>query len=490
MPLSDINSLASEHNADIDIGNTHALSSRIRIQFDIIQRELKLLPKLFDNTRKDCWKMREEIKKYLSMLNHQQDLPLYFRLEVMDFFQKYYASYFDSEYIIVALKSYQITIELLNSEGMTYRLDILRIAIAAITITILDLKIHRQQYQPIEKKKGMLLYSVLHHVFPFIDFLDDKHAKDLELLGQKVCQYVLLQRMDFFSKDLNEQKLIVEKLNQYSGRISSHFYTKGEMLYLPTDQLHSYLAIYPQYPSTFTKVITKFKHETSQNNMILLDLNLFLDQIIHLSKDSPRQDERNTCKLIRDSLLRFSRTSPRQITEKDVNVFLDLDATTAFQNRRLFKRGCDHDTNKRLNANWQIIDYSKTGLSLKNKSQQHFDVFQKGLLVGVQWTEELSLLDTKYQLGFLRWYKTKGDEEQIGIEFFKKAYMIRFAVFHADESVVIQEKTNPNILWVPSPYMHLDDSVHIYENKNIYSYRIEQILETGLNFSRCIAKQL
>jgi len=340
----------------------------------------------------------------------------------------------------------------------------------------------------IHTEKTKILFQIIENNLAFLPFMELNHPDTLHAFGQKIAQYIILSRMDFFSKKVTEQDSMVALLGDHFKTIEVSFYTQGERLYLGHEKQPSYLPIYPKFYGTIVKITTSFKNNVSAHDMVLLDLTKFLNVINAYTQQTIDKQKKRDARLILDALLRYTRINKRILSLTQHEVYLDLNSNTALTNKRLYKNDCAHSNLQRERTSWVVLDYSKSGVRLQRSKSEGHTLFSRGKLVGIQWTEDDNQVDTRYHLGLLRWYKSDAQCESMGIEFLRVAYTLRLAIFKADKIIaVLQEKKHPHITWIPMTDIQLNDS--LYLRKRDVAYSVSVILEVGENYTRCLLER-
>ena len=474
------------HCTGLDAGDPRKLSNKIEVLFKMTERHLSEVDGCFvDN--KQCQALREEMKDYLRKINEVESLPLHFRIRVMDIFQQHYASFFDSEYVTLALKSYQIAsrlmVQKLFETGNEFHLALMEITIASLTMSIRDLRTKFKKYQTIDRQNPRIVYELVDHVFQSLTLLANVNSERVQVFKTCLCWYEFLLRMDFFSKDGKEQDQVIAVLNKYIHRVDVSFFESGDVLpqQLDSDIHKLYLQVFPSYPDLLPQLVMKFESHETQVDTIVLDLTNFFDRIcMMVNKHGVSQHERRGCEMIRKTLLSRMRKEVRR-ESPDTDVILDNSITKAFVNK-LFSE-IKHVHTEELPDTWAVTDYSRSGVSLKSTAHtKRLNKVTIGHLVGLRWIG--SLKGMGYQLGFVRWYKHTGQEEMIGIEFFKIGYYMKPGWADETRTIVLQEKKDPHVIWLPHVHASIGDTLLLQSREGDQTVYIKDKLLVGDNYTR------
>lgn len=483
---SPYDSLANYTN--LNAGDPRQLSHKMEVLFKMIERHHAEIGHDFVAGDAPCVALQDEMKDYLKKMNEVEKLPLHFRIRVMDLFQQHYASYFDSDYVDLALESYHIATQLivphLQELNQQFHMALLEVSIASLTLSIRDLRQRFKKHRAVCKKNLTIIYALTDQIFQVITHLEAENKERIEVFKTCLCWHEFFLRMDFFSKDEDEQDQVIAVLARYIDQVHVSFYESGEMLpqQLDSDVHKLYLQVFPAYPELLPQLAMKFEKQETQIDVIILDLTKFFDCICIATMDKGSETTiQRGCELIRRTLLSRMRKDVRR-GSSDSDVILDVSISKAFIHK-LFSE-VKHVHTEELPDTWSVIDYSRSGVSLKSTTHtKRLEKLTIGHLVGLRWIGGLK--DMGYQLGFVRWYKHTDTEDMIGIEFFKRAYYMKPALRKNNKrTIMLQEKKDSHVVWLPHANVVVGDKLSLQQRDGMKKVQIKEVLSAGDNYSR------
>ncbi|MDQ6961937.1 MAG: hypothetical protein Q9M28_05340 [Mariprofundaceae bacterium] len=470
----------------LDAGDARQLSHKLEVLFKVIERHyLEIGHDFLENDERSI-ALQEEMKSYVKKMNEIKALPLSFRLRVMDQFQQHYASFFDSEYVDLALKSYEIASKLILSRlhEPDFRMALLEVSISTLMLSTRHLLYRLKHHQAVGAEHLSIAYDLVGQVFQILTYLEDEDKARVNEFKTCLCWYEFLLRMDFFSKDDTEQDQVIKVLDQYIEDVKVTFYEAGDVLpqQLDHDVHRLYLQVFPAYPELLPQLAMKFEKQETQVDVIVLELTSFFDCICMAATHKETNVEiQRGCELIRRTLLSRMRKDTRRASS-DSDVILDVNIGKAFMNK-LFSE-VKHVHTGELPDTWSVLDYSRSGASLKSTTHtKRLEKLTIGHLVGLRWIGGLK--DMGYQLGFVRWYKHSESEDMIGIEFFKLAYYMKTALrANKKKTIVLQERNDSHVVWLPHANVVVGEKFLLRRRDGTQKVSVKEVLSSGDNYSR------
>ena len=421
------------HPLRMKLGKYELLTDSLVRPFNDIEKQLKRY--VTDASSDEAERLRKEMKKYLARLNASTEIPLDFRLKVLNLFEKE-LELFDGEMTAAVLNAHKIGVELVQQAAKSdpsYYKYLVEMVSNAIELAIKLLLQSLERYQTPAVIATRQFFDLARLGLHVAMVLKEKDKTVKQRLYKAVCNHEFLRSLDFFGKTVAQQQLTWRELQNHVSEREPIFCKSGESP--PEFKSKSLMVSNVNRPHERAR-ITETLPDTLTNDSIIIPLDEFLNRlhaamqrvrnVLH-SSDMQKIDL-HTEEAIQSTLIGGTgiinalHTEEREVRRpcgSEMRIVLEWDAAKAFVISSVATGGDNESLPSYANP-WSATDISKGGIGLERMQGKPL-TNTVGSLVGLKWLGN----DGMPTLGFVRWFKEpKAGEQRLGIEFLRGQFQV------------------------------------------------------------------
>ncbi|MCF6207928.1 MAG: translation initiation factor IF-2 [Ghiorsea sp.] len=264
------------HPQRLDLGQAEMLTDVLLNRFEDLEQRLNTY---FSGSAAGP-ELRKSMQAYLSRLNSNPLIPLHFRLKVLHRFEER-LDLFDSEMTAAVLNAHKIGVDMVQKEALKdpeyYRILVDMVA-HAIHLAGSLMKDTLGSYHAPAVITVRQVFDLMRLGMIVVPELGDDSGEEVQRLHLAIVRYELLRGLDFFSKTIDEQQMMMEELQHHVDQLTPH--------YLPKDGLksaemkgYSLLVTNLSRPNDTAQVVT-FAPQPPTSDYIIIPMDDFIDKLV------------------------------------------------------------------------------------------------------------------------------------------------------------------------------------------------------------------
>ena len=491
------------HPLRMKLGRAELLTDALLLPLNDIEKQLKRY--LTGPSAAEAEQLRKSMKKYLARLNASSEIPLDFRLKVLNIFEKELAL-FDGEMTAAVLNAHKIGVELVQQAARAdaaYYRYLVELVSHAIELAIKLLLQSLERYQAPAVIATRQFFDLARLGLHVALALDEKDNTVKQRLYKAICNHEFLRSLDFFGKTVAQQQMTWRELQNHIIERAPIFCRSGETP--PKINSKALMVSNVNRPHERARVFESLTDPLT-NDCIIIPLDEFLNRLhgamqrvrnVMQSSDMQKIDL-HTEEAIQTTLVGGSgiihalQTEEREVRRpcgSETRVVLEWDAAKAFVISTITS-GSENESLPSYANPWLAIDISKGGVGLERVQGKQL-VNTVGSLVGLKWLGS----DGMPTLGFVRWFKEpKAGEQRIGIEFLKGQFQLARCTILGGSSDLSHIRTWPLLIMpgkgsvtaiFPFPKTTKGMTFALSFNHVDRHFKVAKILHAGPNATIC-----
>ncbi len=496
------------HPKRVELGQAELLTDALLHPFDDLDRRLNT----YISGAAGGEKLRKGMQAYLSRLNSNPLIPLHFRLKVLKRFEEQ-LDLFDAEMTAAVLNAHKIGIDMVQKEALeepAYYRILVDMVSHAIELAGRLMRDTLGAYEPPAVITIRQVFDLMRLGMIILPELDDSAQKEKGRLYLSVVRYELLRNLDFYSKTVLQQGMMLNELNHHVKMLKPYYLPKSAEE-TPSIQGHCFLVSNLSRPHDTAQVMP-FLPKDNITDYVVVPMDDFIDKLV-LSIDRSEKVLKNPVlqssdlqieeslhttivggNAILDALRMKSRSTERQ---EYGNAKLVAGWSLARSIRDLQKASAkssslmqETEEKGHIIGAWTVVNISRTGLAAERLSMDKPEM-GVGSMIGMHWKPHRG----EPSLGFIRWIRyPKLGEQKMGVEFYLRPHVVVRGV------MLSVGDTNERRAW-PILASFEDDGVHtiLFPDKLIFKgmvfsiveekyggfFKIMRVQSSGPNYSIC-----
>lgn len=498
IPLS-INTDLRLHPQQLKLGKAELLTDAITLPFTDI--ESKLSAYAFNCSEGERKKLCNSMKSYLGRLNANPLIPLSFRLKVLKRFEKE-LNLFDGEMTAAVLNSHKIAITLVQKEAREeshYYSPLVEMIANAVELAGKILQLTLESYQATPVIATRQFFELARLGLDIIPLLDEKESANCRRLTVAICRHELLRAMDFYSKTIEQQQIVLKELAYHVDALDAFLLRSGE--HNQAAERERALLSNINRPNDPPALVDQFQGSIPFDAIVLpVDkllhrLTTAVDRIEELQASDEKQSNTlyteeavNTTRIGGNTILDAITMRKERLlrnTDSNIHLHIEWDSTKAFIHS--IKAESDN-YEKSSGAAWRVINRSDHGCSIEQLQTDNREI-HVGSMIGIIHA------DSAIKLGFIRWMKqSKSGETQLGICYFSQPYKLVHANIESGSKAMNEKRSWPLLVspgkgaltaYFPENRIYQNMVFIINSGENRLYFKVREISETGPNYCKC-----
>lgn len=527
----------------LNLGKAELLTDALTLPFADIESRLGHYVLSASEEETQC--LGKSMKKYLGRLNANPHIPLKFRLNVLNRFERE-LDLFDAEMTAAVLNAHKIGVMLVQQEARhdsSYYPTLVDMIANAIELAVKLLLINLEQYRApsvIVTRQFFDLARLGLNVSAVMGNMDLSKTTPSKIarLHHALCNHEMIRKVDFFAHPRDRQQIILRELQCHIGVLTPHLCRSGDTT--PPTGNGPFMRINLNRPNDPGRIITdapkSFEYDCI---MIPLDkliarLNTAIRSVESVLQDQQMQKKAlhteqaldNTLiggKAILAALRNKQRCANRMHhSEARIHIHFDLPTaiikaltptSTSTSTMTTTQPAAVASRHKQAGLDqtqaWKLIDFDPAGACLE-RIHTELLIELPGHLVGLNWvfgeqSQKLSTTASKQSinkdipqtpgLGFIRWSRIlKAGEQRIGIEFLDPNFKLAKAVMsggsqNLDEKrtwpILVKQGTASHTVIFPATNVYKHMTFMVLQGSRHAYFKIATITYAGLNYTLC-----
>jgi len=491
------------HPLRMKLGKAELLTDALLLPLNDIERQLKRF--LTGSSAGEAELLRKNMKKYLARLNASTQIPLDFRLKVLNLFEKE-LELFDSEMTAAVLNAHKIGVELVQDAARTdpiYYRYLVEMVSNAIELAIKLLLQSLERYQAPAVITTRQFFDLARLGLHVALALEEKDNTSRQRLYKAICNHEFLRSLDFFGKTVAQQQMTWRELQNHVSERQPIFCKSGDSP--PELKVKSLMVSNVNRPHERARVVETLPDPLT-NDCIIIPLDEFLQKlhgamqrvrnVLHSSDmqkiDLHTEEAIQSTLVGGNSIISALQTEEREVRRpcsSEMRVVLEWDPAKAFIISTISSSVEDESLPSYANP-WSAIDISKGGVGLERVEGKPL-TNTVGSLVGLKWLGS----DGMPTLGFVRWFKEpKSGEQRLGIEFLKGQFQLARCTILGGSSDLSHVRTWPLLIMpgkgsvtaiFPFPNTPMGMTFSLSFNHVDRHFKVAKILNAGPNATIC-----
>ena len=504
------------HPQRLELGQAEMLTDVLLNRFEDLEQRLNTY---FSGSAAGP-ELRKSMQAYLSRLNSNPLIPLHFRLKVLHRFEER-LDLFDAEMTAAVLNAHKIGVDMVQKEALQdpeyYRILVDMVA-HAINLAGSLMKDTLGSYHAPAVITVRQVFGLMRLGMVVVPELGERTEEETKRLYLSIVRYELLRGLDFFSKTVEEQSMMMDELQHHVNQLTPHYLPKGG---LKSSEMKGYslLVTNMSRPNDTAQVVT-FAPQPTTSDYIIIPMDDFIDKLVMAidraekvinnpvlqSNDLQIEASLQTTVLggnaILDALRTKSRDSERQ-EYGNAKLVVDwslqhsisvLQNTLAPKENILSKPTEIEDENDVAPAHaWTVINISRQGMAIERLSAVPPER-EVNALVGLHWKPHRG----EPCFAFIRWIRyPKEGEQQMGLQFYLRDFVPVNATMlsigdtkeHRKWSLLASfEADGEHVIVFPDPTVFKGMVFSVEEASHGGYYKVIQVQEVGSNYAICVAQ--
>ncbi|MDQ7001659.1 MAG: hypothetical protein Q9N02_03090 [Ghiorsea sp.] len=430
------------HPQRLELGQAEMLTDVLLNRFEDLEQRLNTY---FSGSSAGP-ELRKSMQAYLSRLNANPLIPLHFRLKVLRRFEER-LDLFDADMTAVILNAHKIGVDMVQREALQnpeyYRILVDMVA-HAINLAGSLMKDTLGSYHAPAVITVRQVFDLMRLGMIVAPGLGQGAEEETQRLYLAIVRYELLRGLDFFSKTMEEQSMMMDELQHHVAQLTPY--------YLPKDDLkssamkgYSLLVTNMSRPNDTAQVIT-FAPQSTASDHIIIPMDDFIDKLVMAidraekvlnnpvlqSNDLQIEASLKNTVLGGNAILDALRTKSRDTDRQEYgNAKLVVDwslqhrisalkRTLAAQKDTLNNQTKNDDQSDVMPAQaWTVINISRQGMAIERLSATPPER-EVNALVGLHWKPHRG----EPSFAFMRWIRyPKAGEQQMGLQFYLRDFV-------------------------------------------------------------------
>ncbi|MDQ6988321.1 MAG: hypothetical protein Q9M19_00440, partial [Mariprofundaceae bacterium] len=212
------------HPKKVELGQAELLTDALLHPFDDLDRRLNM----HISGAKGGEKLRKGMQAYLSRLNSNPMIPLHFRLKVLKRFEEQ-LDLFDAEMTAAVLNAHKIGIDMVQKEALeepAYYRILVDMVSHAIELAGRLMRDTLGSYEPPAVITIRQVFDLMRLGMIVLPELSENAQKEKKRLHLSIVRYELLRNLDFYSKTVLQQAMMLDELNHHIKILSPSYLPK------------------------------------------------------------------------------------------------------------------------------------------------------------------------------------------------------------------------------------------------------------------------
>ncbi|MFQ5345715.1 MAG: hypothetical protein ACE5DZ_07125 [Mariprofundus sp.] len=511
----------------LDLGNPDLLDKSLIQPFQAIEESLKHFAHSASPDI-DARGLVRSIKSFIGKLNANPDIPLNFRLQILNRFEQE-LSLFDSEMVAAVLSAHKIAIMQVHQaakDDNSYSPVLLDMISNAIELAIKRLLIKLRQYKTPSIIITRQFFGLARLGLEASASLGDTAASETARMNRALCTHEMLRRLNFFGKTQSMQQTILQELQHHIDMLEAKLFCGGDnpqgisdsnLMFINLNRPNDPGRIIARLPDTveydcfiipLDSFIKKLDERRQKAEIILHDHRI-QQKFLHIEKEL--ESALIGCRAILDAVKTENREARLALAGIRIRLSTNLPAAIikAFTCSNRIQRITAGDSEFNQTRMWNVIDLSQDGICLERIHARSMAELPDSL-VGLNWFHCENKPEFKFiawkdgmdqeqpeppGLGFIRWAReNRGGAQRVGIEFLDAGYKLARAALargqrEVDERPVLPVLVKPghslHTMIFPGTKVYKDMTFAVLHGNQQAYFKIREITHAGQNYALC-----
>lgn len=488
------------HPQRLNLGKAELLTDAITLPFTDIEGKLNAYA--INSSEAERKLLTIGMKSYLGRLNANPLIPISFRMKVLNRFEQE-LNLFDGEMTAALLNAHKIAIDMVQSEARKesrYYAPLVEMIGNAVEMAVKILQLTLEQYRATPVIATRQFFELARLGLEVAAALDAQFKPMARQLITAICRHELLRAIDFFSKTVAQQHMIIRELEYHISLLQAHYCRQSSPL--PASASNASLLTNMSRPNDPPQLMQKIQGSLPFD-AIIIPVDALIQRLhtavahiesLHKNRDWQRNQLHTeeailTTQVGGHAILDALTIRPQRrqrISYPNTHVTFEWNSLKSF-----LQKAAQQSETDRTDQQWRLIDSEDAGICVE---RLHGDVKLSdavGCIVGINWFPDSG----EAKLGFVRWMKqSRNAEQRLGIELFRQPVKVVQANIESGSKAMNAKRSWPLLIlpangsltaWFPENRVYRN-MVFIIRNgdKNIH-FKIKKIIESGPNYCKC-----